>query len=55
MTEAAAAGIEFAFDVLKLHRIMAAYMPHNSGDWRDHVLTSLVNPRAIVPGSVVTL
>ncbi|HEY1975556.1 MAG TPA: GNAT family N-acetyltransferase [Candidatus Baltobacteraceae bacterium] len=29
MTEAATAGIEFAFDVLNLHRIMAAYMPHN--------------------------
>lgn len=75
MTEAATAGIEFAFDVLNLHRIMAAYMPHNqrsaallrrlgftiegvardylyiAGDWRDHVLTSLVNPQAIAPGS----
>lgn len=73
MTEAATAGIEFAFDVLNLHRIMAAYMPHNqrsaallrrlgftiegvardylyiAGDWRDHVLTSLVNPDALVP------
>jgi ribosomal-protein-alanine N-acetyltransferase len=76
MTEAATAGIEFAFDVLKLHRIMAAYMPHNqrsaallrrlgfttegiareylyiAGDWRDHVLTSLVNPQAVIPGVV---
>ncbi|HZZ00984.1 MAG TPA: GNAT family N-acetyltransferase [Candidatus Baltobacteraceae bacterium] len=76
MTEAATAGIGFAFAVLNLHRIMAAYMPHNQrsaallrrlgfttegvardylyigGDWRDHVLTSLVNPQAIVPGSV---
>jgi [ribosomal protein S5]-alanine N-acetyltransferase len=75
MTEAATAGIDFAFEVLKLHRIMAAYMPHNqrsaallrrlgfttegiareylyiAGDWRDHVLTSLVNPRAIIPGA----
>lgn len=75
MTEAATAGIEFAFDVLKLHRIMAAYMPHNQrsaallrrlgfvtegigreylyigGEWRDHVLTSLVNPRGLVPGA----
>lgn len=75
MTEAATAGIEFAFDVLKLHRIMAAYMPHNQpsaallrrlgfttegigreylyigGAWRDHVLTSLINPRALVPGT----
>jgi len=75
MTEAATAGIEFAFDVLNLHRIMAAYMPHNqrsaallrrlgftiegvardylyiAGDWRDHVLTSLVNPDSSVPGT----
>lgn len=73
MTEAATAGIDFIFNVLNLHRIMAAYMPHNQrsaallrrlgftvegvardylhigGDWRDHVLTSLVNPRTIVP------
>ena len=76
MTEAATAGIEFAFDVLDLHRIMAAYMPHNqrsaallrrlgftiegvareylyiAGDWRDHVLTSLVNPQRVIPGAV---
>jgi ribosomal-protein-alanine N-acetyltransferase len=75
MTEAATAGIEFAFDVLNLHRIMAAYMPHNqrsaallrrlgftvegvardylyiAGDWRDHVLTSLINPDTVSPGS----
>jgi ribosomal-protein-alanine N-acetyltransferase len=73
MTEAATSAIEFAFDVLNLHRIMAAYMPHNqrsaallrrlgfaiegvardylyiAGEWRDHVLTSLVNPRAVPP------
>lgn len=79
MTEAATAGVAFAFDVLNLHRIMAAYMPHNQrsaallrrlgfttegiareylyigGAWRDHVLTSLVNPRAIVPGSVLNV
>jgi len=29
MTEAAQAGIEFAFETLGLHRIMANYMPHN--------------------------
>ena len=75
MSEAASAAIEFGFDVLNLHRIMAAYMPHNqrsaallrrlgfsiegvardylyiAGDWRDHVLTSLINPDAIVPGA----
>jgi len=68
MSEAVRAGIDFAFETLALHRIMAAYMPHNqrsaallrrlgftiegvardylfiAGDWRDHVLTSLVNP-----------
>jgi ribosomal-protein-alanine N-acetyltransferase len=68
MSEAARAGIEFAFGQLRLHRIMAAYMPHNQrsaallrrlgftvegtaksylfigGQWRDHVLTSLINP-----------
>ena len=73
MTEAAQAGIDFAFDTLQLHRVMAAYMPHNqrsaallrrlgftiegvardylyiAGDWRDHVLTSLVNPHATPP------
>jgi ribosomal-protein-alanine N-acetyltransferase len=73
MSEAARAGIEFAFKTLLLHRIMAAYMPHNqrsaallrrlgfaiegvardylyiAGDWRDHVLTSLVNPLATPP------
>lgn len=75
MTEAATGAIEFAFDALNLHRIMAAYMPHNqrsaallrrlgftvegvardylyiAGEWRDHVLTSLINPDAIVPGT----
>jgi ribosomal-protein-alanine N-acetyltransferase len=73
MTEAATAGIEFVFETLRLHRIMAAYMPHNqrsaallrrlgftiegvardylyiAGDWRDHVLTSLVNPQPSPP------
>jgi [ribosomal protein S5]-alanine N-acetyltransferase len=29
MTEAARAGIEFAFGILRLHRIMANYLPHN--------------------------
>lgn len=75
MTEAAKAAIEFAFDIAGLHRIMAAYMPHNQrsaallrrlgfttegiareylyigGAWRDHVLTSLVNPCAMIPGA----
>jgi [ribosomal protein S5]-alanine N-acetyltransferase len=75
MTEAARAGIDFAFGTLRLHRIMANYQPHNrrssavlrrlgfktegyakaylfiNGDWRDHVLTSLVNPENIAPES----
>lgn len=29
MTEAARAGIEFIFQEIRLHRIMANYMPHN--------------------------
>jgi ribosomal-protein-alanine N-acetyltransferase len=73
MTEAAQAAVEFAFGPLRLHRVMAAYMPHNqrsaallrrlgftiegvardylfiAGDWRDHVLTSLVNPETAIP------
>lgn len=73
MTEAAHVTIDFAFRTLRLHRVMAAYMPHNqrsaallrrlgftiegiardylfiSGSWRDHVLTSLVNPDPIAP------
>lgn len=73
MTEAARAGIDFAFGTLRLHRIMAAYLPHNhrsksilsrlgfkiegyakaylfiDGEWRDHVLTSLVNPENAAP------
>jgi ribosomal-protein-alanine N-acetyltransferase len=73
MTEAAQAGIRYIFETVKLHRIMANYMPHNErsaallrrlgfiiegtarnylyigGAWRDHVLTSLTNPRKINP------
>ena len=69
MREALSAAIEYAFDVLRLHRIMANYVPTNersgrllrklgftvegyardylfiNGEWRDHVLTSLTNPR----------
>lgn len=73
MTEAVHAGIDYVFGTLRLHRIMANYMPHNQrsaqllrrlgfavegsaksylyigGQWRDHVLTSLVNPQPLVP------
>jgi ribosomal-protein-alanine N-acetyltransferase len=73
MTEAARAGIEFIFDEIGLHRIMANYMPSNArsaavlrrlgftiegqaraylylaGAWQDHVLTSLTNPRPVIP------
>ena len=68
MREALGAAIRYVFEELRLHRIMAGYMPHNArsarvlerlgfriegqaqdyllinGEWRDHVLTSLVNP-----------
>lgn len=68
MTEALAAAVDFVFQRLGLHRIMANYMPENQrsagvlrrlgfevegvardyvligGRWRDHVLTSKVNP-----------
>jgi ribosomal-protein-alanine N-acetyltransferase len=68
MHEALQAAIRYSFEQLRLHRIMANYMPHNvrsghllnrlgfrvegtakeylfiNGAWRDHVLTSLVNP-----------
>jgi ribosomal-protein-alanine N-acetyltransferase len=67
MNEAAQAGIAYLFGTQRLHRIAAAYMPHNqrsanvlrrlrftvegsakaylfiAGQWRDHVLTSLIN------------
>jgi ribosomal-protein-alanine N-acetyltransferase len=69
MGEALRAGNAWAFEVLRLHRIMANFRPENDrsrrlaqrlgfveeglargylfidGAWRDHVLTSLVNPR----------
>lgn len=69
MHEALQALDAYAFDSLKLHRIMANYVPANvrsgrllerlgferegmarnylyiAGAWRDHVLTSLTNPR----------
>ena len=69
MQEALRAAIDYAFDTLNLHRVMANFMPHNrrsnavlrrlgftvegyardylfiDGEWRDHVLTSLTNPR----------
>ncbi|HEU4395800.1 MAG TPA: GNAT family N-acetyltransferase [Planctomycetota bacterium] len=69
MTEALQAIIPYAFDRMRLHRLMANYMPTNrrsarvlkrfrfrkeglaraylliAGRWRDHVQTSLVNPR----------
>jgi ribosomal-protein-alanine N-acetyltransferase len=68
MHEALAAAIRYAFDELRLHRIMANYIPTNErsgrllrrlgftvegyardyllidGRWRDHLLTSLINP-----------
>ncbi len=68
MQEALRATIDYVFDEMKLHRIMANYLPYNvrsgsllerlgfvkegvardylliDGQWRDHVLTSLVNP-----------
>lgn len=68
MTEALTAAVEFVFRNLRLHRIMANYMPENErsagvlrrlgfevegrardyvligGRWRDHVMTSKLNP-----------
>lgn len=67
MTEALLEVVAYAFETLKLHRIMANYQPWNQasgrvldklgfereglakdylfigGEWRDHVLTALVN------------
>lgn len=75
MREALSAAIRYAFDELRLHRIMANYVPTNErsgrllrklgftvegyardyllidGEWRDHVLTSLTNPK-MQPGDV---
>lgn len=69
MFEALTAAIAFTFDVLRMHRIMANYLPINErsgkllrrlgftvegyardyllidGEWRDHILTSLINPK----------
>ena len=69
MTEALRAVLRYAFGRMRLHRVMANYMPSNrrsarvlrrlgfrreglareylliDGRWRDHVLTSLVDPR----------
>ncbi len=69
MQEALTAAIQYIFEKLQLHRIMANYMPSNkrsaklleslgferegfakaylkiAGEWQDHVLTALVNPK----------
>ena len=69
VAESIARVVEYAFNALKLHRIMANYMPSNNrsaavlrrcgftveglardylrinGEWRDHVLTSRINPQ----------
>lgn len=69
MTEALKASVDYVFEELNMHRIMANYMPHNlssgkllkrlgfvvegyardylliNGQWQDHILTSLINPR----------
>jgi ribosomal-protein-alanine N-acetyltransferase len=71
MSEALRAAIDYVFSELKLHRIMANYMPANersgrllrrlgftvegyardylliAGEWRDHILTSLTNDKAV--------
>jgi [ribosomal protein S5]-alanine N-acetyltransferase len=76
MQEALALAIDYAFNEMTLHRIMANYQPSNTrsaktlealdfnveglakkylfidGDWRDHVLTSLVNPNSEAPNSL---
>jgi len=68
VAESLAGVVNYAFGVLKLHRIMANYVPgndrsaallrrcgftveglardylHLNGEWRDHVLTSRINP-----------
>lgn len=69
MREALEAAIGYAFETLRLHRIMANYIPTNersggllkrlgftvegyardyliiNGEWRDHIMTSLTNPK----------
>ncbi len=78
MTEILDASIDYVFQVLDLHRIMANYMPENersarvleklgfeqeglarsylliAGQWRDHVLTSKLNPGHAANESPVT-
>lgn len=68
MRKALRMALDYMFEVQKMHRIMAGYIPHNErsaavlqhlgfekegfakdyllidGQWRDHVLTSLINP-----------
>ncbi|MDQ6930975.1 MAG: GNAT family N-acetyltransferase [Candidatus Eremiobacteraeota bacterium] len=77
MTEALEGAIQYMFATVKVHRIMANYMPHNNrsaavlarlgfvidgsaqsylyinGAWRDHVLTSLINPEPVTPPQAV--
>lgn len=74
MTEALPLCLQQMFDRQRLHRVMAAYQPHNTrsaallqrlgfseeglarsylhiaGQWRDHILTSLINPADVAPG-----
>lgn len=73
MAEALSATVAYMFEVRRLNRIMANYIPDNTrsanllerlgfekegyarrylfidGDWRDHVLTSKINPSLPVP------
>ena len=68
MTEIVSASVDYVFEQLDLHRIMANYVPENdrsarvlekigfekegyaksylqiAGKWRDHILTSKINP-----------
>lgn len=68
MRKALRMALDYMFEVQKMHRIMAGYIPHNEksaavlkylgfekegfakdyllidGQWRDHILTSLINP-----------
>lgn len=75
MHEALQAAIDYSFEKLRLHRIMANYIPVNersgrllrrlgftvegyardylliAGEWQDHILTALTNPK-LKPGDV---